>query len=105
MALSYGSVYARVLLMALSNTFQGEKCVKEFVKVAFFVLTGIQFPTSFPCCCQTWENEENEFQELVFLETNTALVPFPSPASRQEHCFAVILEKVEVEMIAIPGRQ
>ena len=45
--------------MAL-NTFQGEKCVKEnesvfrFVKVVFFMLTGIKFPlTSFPHCCQT----------------------------------------------------
>jgi hypothetical protein len=37
MALSYGSVYAWVLLMALSNTFQGEKCVKEKESVFRFL--------------------------------------------------------------------
>jgi hypothetical protein len=41
----------------------------------FFVLTRIKFPlTSFPYCYQTWENEENKFQELVFLETNATLM-------------------------------
>jgi hypothetical protein len=38
----------------------------SFVKVVFSVLTGIKFPlTSFPCCCQTWENKESEFQESL----------------------------------------
>jgi len=44
-----------------------------FIKVVFSVLTGIKFPlTSFPCCCQTWENKESEFQEFTFLQSNTA---------------------------------
>jgi len=34
----------------------------SFANVAFFSLTGIQFPlTTFPYCCQTWENKESEF--------------------------------------------
>jgi len=28
--------------------------------------------TNFPDGCQTWENEENRFQEFGFLETNKA---------------------------------
>jgi len=47
----------------------------SFVKVVFYVLTGIKFLlTSFSCCCQTWKNKKNEFQELVFLETNKHLI-------------------------------
>jgi len=30
--------------------------------------------THFPCSCQTWESEENGFQESEFLETNEALM-------------------------------
>jgi hypothetical protein len=59
------------------------KCFPFFIKrktlssdkVTFSVLTGIKFSlTSFPYCYQTWKNEENEFQELVFLETNATLI-------------------------------
>jgi hypothetical protein len=39
-----------------------------------FLFTGINFPlTNFLYGYQTWENEENGFQEFVFLETNKAL--------------------------------
>lgn len=57
------------------------KCFPLFIKrkilfsakAPFSLLTGIKFPlTSFPYGCQTLETKENEFQELVFLETNTA---------------------------------
>jgi hypothetical protein len=38
-------------------------------------LTGIQFPlTNFPHVYQTWESEEDGFQENEFLETNKALI-------------------------------
>jgi hypothetical protein len=34
----------------------------SFVKVVFSMLIRIKFSlTSFPCCCQTWENKESEF--------------------------------------------
>jgi len=47
----------------------------SFVKVVFSVLIGIKFSlTSFPCCCQTWENKESEFQEFTFLQSNTPLL-------------------------------
>jgi hypothetical protein len=40
---------------------------------AIFFFTGINFPlTSFPDGYQIWKNEENGFQEFVFLETNNA---------------------------------
>jgi len=40
----------------------------------FFSLTEINIPlTSFPFGYQTWKNEENEFQEFIFLKTNKAL--------------------------------
>jgi len=36
-------------------------------------LTRIEFPlTHFPYVHQTWESEENGFQEFIFLETNKA---------------------------------
>ena len=42
-------------------------------KALFFPLTGIEFPlTDFPYAYQTWESEENGFQENEFLETNKA---------------------------------
>ena len=45
-----------------------------FGNVAFFSLTGIQFPlTTFSYYCQTWEKQESEFQEFTFLQSNTAL--------------------------------
>jgi len=44
------------------------------MKVTFFLLTEIKFSlTNFPNGYQTWENEENGFQEFVFLQTNKAL--------------------------------
>jgi Na+/melibiose symporter-like transporter len=46
-----------------------------FGNVAFFSLTGIQFPlTTFPYYCQTWEKQESEFQKFTFLQSNTALI-------------------------------
>jgi hypothetical protein len=43
------------------------------IKGSFFILTGNNFSlTNFPEGYQTWENEESEFQEFGFLETNKA---------------------------------
>ena len=60
-----------------------------------FSFDGIEFSlTHFPCICQTWESEENSFQESEFLETNGADIPhlsqpelslFPSSAFWNVH--------------------
>ena len=53
--------------------FDKERKTLSCDKRQFFLLTGKSFPlTNFPDGCQTWENEENRFQEFGFLETNKA---------------------------------